>query len=347
MSSSPAVLEIKNLSLSFMINGKPAYAVHSVNLTLHKGEITALVGESGCGKTMTALSCMGLQPQNAEVSGSVKLGQTELLSLTEKQWRSVRSSRISMVFQEPLTALNPLLKIKRQVTEGAVAHGMDKKAAESRALELLAKTGLPAPRRIMECYPHQLSGGQRQRIMIAAAMMDSPDIIIADEPTASLDVTIQTQIMHLLKDLVHETDTALLIITHDLAMVRTMCTSVSVMYRGRIIESGSADSVFGSPLHPYTRALLNSVPSAARSGKKLSAISGSVPALGTEEIYGCGFAGRCSECFLPCMNSQPQHVLIRAADGGEHMVACWQYRQASDTADAAVVAESVSGERIQ
>lgn len=306
MISQTNVLEIEKLSLFFMVKHKPAYALRSVSLNIQRGETAALVGESGCGKTMTALSCMGLQPPQSVISdGSVRLCGREILDCTEVQWQKIRGSEIAMIFQEPASALNPLVKAGDQIAEAGIVHGMDHKTAKKAALELMDKTGLPAPSRLYSCYPFQLSGGQQQRVMIAAALMNNPALLIADEPTSSLDVTIQAQIMELLRSLNRISMTAVLLITHDLGIVRYMCDKVFIMYAGTIVESGNVELVFSEPRHPYTKRLLESLPSAEKRGKKLKTIEGSVPSLENRPEYGCVFFERCRFHMDVCRSETP------------------------------------------
>jgi len=315
------VLEIQNLSLCFKIAGRRAYAIQNVSLSISRGKTVALVGESGCGKTMTALTCMGLEPPSSAVAcGTILLNGKNILSCTEKEWQEIRGKKISMIFQEPMSALNPLVKVGQQVMESGIVHGMDKKMAEHRALDLLDKTGLPSPKRLADCYPHQLSGGQRQRIMIASALMNSPDVLIADEPTTSLDVTIQTQIIDLLKDLNRTMHMAVLFITHDLGIVKRICDDIYIMYAGRIVESGDTGLVNSHPEHLYTRALIDSIPAADKRGHPLKAIEGTVPMLGNRADDGCEFYPRCPCRRDICTLSFPEQYGFK-----DHAVWCHLY----------------------
>lgn len=234
-----SVCKVKNFSLSFVQDKKEYAAVRDVNMEIAPGEIVALIGESGCGKSVTALSMIGLQPENARVSGSIRFGDEELLTLNDREWSFYRGDRISMIFQEPMTALNPLIKVGKQIQENVLLHQkVTGEAAVKQVLEVLKQVGLPDVERIYQSYPHQLSGGQRQRIMIAMAFVNNPDLLIADEPTTALDVTIQAQIMDLMKKMNRERQTAVLLISHDLGVIRDLCSRVYIMYAGRVVESG-------------------------------------------------------------------------------------------------------------
>lgn len=271
------VLSINNFSLSFMMNSKNAYALKDISLHIKEGEMVALVGESGCGKTMTALSCMGLQPENAVISGSIKLSDNDILKFSRKEWNSFRGKDISMIFQEPMTSLNPLEKVGKQIEVTGILHGMNKADAQKKALSLMEQVNIENPHQLYNSYPHQLSGGQRQRIMIASALMNSPKLLIADEPTTALDVTTQEQIMNLLLEMNKKMNTAVLLVTHDLLLVKRLCTRVYIMYAGSILESGNTSNVLGNPIHPYTKGLLGALPSAAKKNERLSTIQGVVP----------------------------------------------------------------------
>jgi peptide/nickel transport system ATP-binding protein len=293
-------------------------AVHQVSFTLEPGHRTGLIGESGSGKTLTALAIMGLLPDGLSASGSVRYAGRDLLALPERELCKVRGDRMSMIFQEPMTALNPVMSIGEQVAEPLRIHrGMPRGEAHRAALRALQRVRLPDAAEKMHAYPHQLSGGQRQRAMIAMATSCSPDVLIADEPTTALDVTVQAEILTLLAGLVEEQGMTLLLITHDLPVVANVCQRVLVLYGGRIVEDGSVDDVFAAPRHPYTGALLDAIPPLDDDlpSRKLAAIPGSVPGLG-EFPPGCPFRNRCPRADAACVEMPPL-----AGDG--HRAACW------------------------
>lgn len=300
------ICNMKNFSLDFQQDGKLLRAVNSIDLEIHAGEMVALIGESGCGKTMTALSLIGLTPENAKLSGSIQFKGQELLQLKEEEWETYRGNRISMIFQEPMTALNPLIKVGKQIGENIHIHRkVTKEEEKEEVLAMLHMVGLPDVERISQCYPHQLSGGQRQRVMIAMAFVNKPDLLLADEPTTALDVTIQAQIMELMKKMNQETHTAVLLISHDLGVIRNMCSRVYIMYAGRIVESGRVSDVLEDPIHPYTRGLVAAIPSAGKKGKELYSIPGTVPALDQRSNQGCPFSNRCFAADACCEDKTP------------------------------------------
>jgi oligopeptide/dipeptide ABC transporter ATP-binding protein len=294
--------------------------VEDLSFDIMPGEAFGLVGESGCGKSVTALSILRLiaSPPLAITGGRIEFGGRDLLKLSEAEIRDVRGGEIAMIFQEPMTSLNPVFTIGDQIGETLTIHrSMSARAAASRAAELLDLVGIPAARAQLERYPHQLSGGQRQRAMIAMALACEPKLLIADEPTTALDVTVQAQILALIERLRREFGLACLLITHDLGVVGETCARVAVMYAGRIVEHGPTAEVFGRPRHRYTKALLETIPAANPPGKRLPAIQGNVPAPGRRGS-GCTFAERCAAPLARCAGERPQ--LVRA---GEHGVACW------------------------
>ncbi len=326
--SNPAgpLLEVKNLRTSFFGRGGEVKAVDDVSFTLAAGETLGLVGESGCGKSVTALSIMRLiaQPQGRILSGEVWLDGVDLLALSEVEMRSVRGAQIGMIFQEPLTSLNPVLSIGRQMTETLEIHlGMEKREALNRAAELLEMVQIPdAGSRLLD-YPHQLSGGQRQRVMIAIAVSCNPKLIIADEATTALDVTIQAQILELVSQLTRDFGTALMIITHNLGVVARYADRVNVMYAGQIRESGGADEIYGAPRHPYTAGLLGAVPRLDRpKGSRLQSIEGEVPDL-SDLPTGCAYRPRCPYVVDRCAVENPP--LTEVAD--DHTAACWEWQR--------------------
>ena len=287
-------LNVKNLVVDLQTESGMARAVDALNLTLQKGQTFALVGESGCGKSMTALSLLRLLPDNAVIqSGQVKLSEVDVFQLSENEMRAIRGRRISIIFQEPSTSLNPVMTVGDQILEVIFQHtALKGEAAHARALEWLTKVGLPEPARRMGSYPFEMSGGQLQRVMIAIALAAEPDLLIADEPTTALDVTIQAQILDLLKSLQKERGMAMLLITHDLAVVSGMADKVALMYAGQIVEVASAADFFIRPSHPYAKLLLQALPGEDLRGRQLAAIQGTVPPL-TQVFQGCRFAPRC------------------------------------------------------
>lgn len=319
-------LNVKNLVVDLQTESGMARAVDALNLTLQKGQTYALVGESGCGKSMTALSLLRLLPDNAVIqSGQVKLSDVDVFQLSENQMRSIRGRRISIIFQEPSTSLNPVMTVGDQILEVISQHTTLKgEAARGRALEWLTKVGLPEPARRMGSYPFEMSGGQLQRVMIAIALAAEPDLLIADEPTTALDVTIQAQILDLLKSLQKERGMAMLLITHDLAVVSGMADQVALMYAGQIVEVASAADFFVRPSHPYAKLLLQALPGEHLRGRQLAAIHGTVPAL-TQVFQGCRFAPRCPYQMTSCVEksvtmtalAEDHHVrCVRANDVG-------------------------------
>ena len=310
-----SVCKVRNFPLSFVQDKKEYAAVRDVNMEIAPGEIVALIGESGCGKSVTALSMIGLQPENARVSGSMRFGDEELLTFNDREWSFYRGDRISMIFQEPMTALNPLIKVGKQIQENVLLHQkVTGEAAVKQVLEVLKQVGLPDVERIYQSYPHQLSGGQRQRIMIAMAFVNNPDLLIADEPTTALDVTIQAQIMDLMKKMNRERQTAVLLISHDLGVIRDLCSRVYIMYAGRVVESGPVEYVLKEPVHPYTRGLAAAIPSAGRRGRELESIPGTVEPLQRRSKKGCPFAGRCFGAQSRCHEETPHSYSYRGRD---------------------------------
>ena len=281
-------------------------AVEGVDLTLEQGETLALVGESGCGKSITAASIMRLVPPPGRiVSGTVLFKGVDLLQLSGEQMREIRGNQIAMVFQDPMTSLNPVFTVGNQVAEGLRIHrGLSQDRAEAEAVEILSLVGIPAPRERLRDYPHQLSGGMRQRVMIAMALACRPELVIADEPTTALDVTIQAQILELLDRLKQETGMGLILITHNLGIVAERAHRTAIMYAGQIVELAQTNELFSNPLHPYTRGLLASLPEFAAPGQKLATIAGSVPDL-KQELAGCPFRERCPICDQTCATHKP------------------------------------------
>ncbi|NRF70072.1 ABC transporter ATP-binding protein [Aquincola sp. S2] len=301
------MLTIDNLKVALDAESGIVRAIDGLALAIRRGETFALVGESGCGKSMTALALMRLLPDNGQVtSGRVMIDQTDVLELPEAQMRGVRGGRIGMIFQEPSTSLNPVMKVGQQIVEAIEAHtALRGDAARAKAIEWLRRVGIPEPERRIDDYPFRMSGGQKQRVMIAMTLASEPDYLVADEPTTALDVTIQKQILDLLKDLQREQGMGLLLITHDLAVVKGMAHRVALMYAGQIIEVAEADQFFAAPQHPYARALLKALPDAGRRSETLAAIPGTVPPL-TMQFDGCRFAPRCPYALDYCHTTPPE-----------------------------------------
>ena len=316
------MLSVRNLSASFHTRAGIVRAVRNVSFDVAPGETLGIVGESGSGKSVTCYSMMGLipMPPGRIESGSAMLDGTDLLHCPEKELRSIRGKRISMIFQDPMTSLNPYLTIGEQVAEPLVIHERaGKKEARDRALEQLALVGIPDAEQRMDAYPHQFSGGMRQRVMIAMALANHPDLLIADEPTTALDVTIQAQILELMKDLQKKTHMGIIFITHNLGVVAEICDKVCVMYAGKMVEQGPVDDIFYNPSHPYTVGLLRSMPRVdAESHERLIPIEGTpVDMLNPPE--GCPFAPRCEHTMKICLKKMPPYVEI----GKDHRSACW------------------------
>ena len=318
------LLEVRNLQTHFVTRSGVVRAVDDVSWDVDEGETVALVGESGCGKSVSALSVLRLVagPAGRIVGGQVVFKGRDLLRLSEEEMRRVRGREIGMIFQEPMTSLNPVLSIGRQLTEGLEIHlGMIPMDARRRAAELLVMVGIPDPERRLTQYPHQFSGGMRQRMMIAMALACNPSLILADEPTTALDVTIQAQILELMKDLSRRFGVAMLIITHNLGVVARYADRVNVMYAGRIIERGTARELYGNPRHPYTLGLLRSVPRLDEPRRaRLDPIEGQPPDL-TQLPRGCAFAPRCAFCVERCLVEIPP---LRPVGEPTHVSACWE-----------------------
>ena len=304
--SSRVALEVTDLQTHFFTRLGVAKAVDGVSFSVNSGEIMGLVGESGSGKTVTGFSVIGLVDHPGRiVGGQIKVGNSYIHNLDEIQMRSVRGNKVAMIFQDPMMTLNPVLRIDTQMIEAILAHEkISKNAARERSLWALKKVGIPAAKERLNSYPHQLSGGMRQRVAIAIALLNKPDVIIADEPTTALDVTIQAQILKEVKDLAKESGTALVWITHDLSVVAGLADNISVMYAGRIVESGPVNSVLDNPLHPYTKGLLESVPKIGDNRHRLSQIAGMTPSL-LNLPSGCPFRPRCWKADDQCIQNPP------------------------------------------
>jgi peptide/nickel transport system ATP-binding protein len=305
---SNTVLEVNGLKTVFENNSNQVTIVNGIDFTVNKGEIVGIVGESGCGKSMTSLSIMNLLPQpfGKIAEGSISFMGKNLVGMDEKEMRKIRGGEISMIFQEPMTSLNPAYSIGKQIDEMILLHEKtNKKEARKKTIELLKKVSIPRAEEIVNEFPHKLSGGMRQRVMIAMAMACSPKLIIADEPTTALDVTIQAQILELMKKLQKEMDSSIILITHDLGVVAETCERVMVMYAGQIVEEGPVVDIFKNPSHPYTKGLLNSIPKLHERVEILEAIPGSVPSP-SEFKNGCRFASRCSMVEKQCLSDFPE-----------------------------------------
>ncbi len=323
-----SLLEVSDLGTWFYTRQGIVKAVDGVDFEVAAGETLAIVGESGCGKSMTALSLMRLipEPPGRIVSGSIKLAGRDLLKISEEEMRDVRGNEISMIFQEPMTSLNPVMTIGKQISEALILHrDMDRKAALKRAIEMLDLVRIPEPAQRAKEYPHQLSGGMRQRAMIAMALACNPKVLIADEPTTALDVTIQAQILELIVDLQREFSAAVILITHDLGVVAETAHRVIVMYAGRKVEEAAVGELFARPLHPYTVGLMNSIPrldlmrgQTDRSNERLQEIPGIVPPL-FDLPPGCAFAPRCSKADDKCRSERPAYEEKQPG----HWAACW------------------------
>ena len=318
----PPLLEIEDLSIFFHTEENIVKSVRNLDLTIHKGEALALVGESGCGKSVTALSAMRLipTPPGKFESGRILFEGQDLLQASEVEMQNIRGNEISMIFQEPMTSLNPIFTVGDQIIEAIRLH-QNKTASQARelALNVLHQVTIPSPEIRIDQYPHELSGGMKQRVMIAMAIVCQPALLIADEPTTALDVTIQAQILDLLDQLRKETQMSILLITHNLGIVAQYADRVAVMYSGKVVELAPVEKLFSSPAHPYTRGLLNSLP---KDGAKLETISGSVP----HPAYlpeGCAFYPRCTEKLDRCMKEIPPLVSIHGKNS--HQTACWLY----------------------
>ncbi|MBI6768013.1 ABC transporter ATP-binding protein [Pseudomonas syringae] len=311
------VLSISDLTVRFA--GAPANVVDGVSFSVTRGKTLAIVGESGCGKSVTSMGLMGLLPSTARVGASDSLLIDEaLLGMSEERLLDVRGNRMAMIFQEPMTSLNPVFTIGEQIAESVMRHqGLSDKAARQRALDMLEKVRVPDARQRLDAYPHELSGGMRQRAMIAMALANDPALIIADEPTTALDVTIQAQILSLIANLQTETGTAMILITHDLGVVAEVADEVMVMYAGRVVESGPVKILFDDPQHPYTIGLMGSMPSIGPREGRLATINGRVPTP-AEMPSGCRFAGRCPFVIQQCRDERPP--LLELSPG--HFAAC-------------------------
>jgi len=317
------LLDVDNLRVSFHTYAGEVKAVRGVSFELNEGETLAFVGESGCGKTVTAKAIMRLHPTNTtEIKEGSKViyKDQDVLAMSKKELSNYRGNEVSMIFQDPMTSLNPTMTVGKQIMEGLMLHrGLDKKAAREEAINMLKLVKIPDAEKRVDAYPHEMSGGMRQRVMIAIALACNPTLLIADEPTTALDVTIQAQIMELLSELKKELNTAIILVTHDLGVVADFADKIQVMYAGQVIERGSVQEIFKNAKHPYTWALLASVPRLDSENKKdLYALQGTPPDL-INELNHCPFAARCEYCMQICKEAMPEETLV----DGTHKVSCW------------------------
>jgi len=328
------LLDVRGLKTSFKLREGTVRAVTGVDFYIRRGEILGLVGESGCGKSVTSLSIMRLvAPPGVIEEGEVVFDGQDLLKIPIDDMRAVRGNRISMIFQQPTSSLNPVMQTGRQIGEVLEIHrGAKRKAARERAMELMRMVGIPDPKRRLDAYPHEMSGGMAQRVMIAMALACEPELLIADEPTTALDVTIQAQILDLMRRLQRETGTAIILITHDLGVVAEMCDRVAVMYAGEIIEQTDTRTLFRKPLHPYTQGLIGSVPILGQPKDELSVIPGMVPNL-IDLPAGCRFAPRCrAREEFQVSPAADMHPHLRTYSG-DHTIRCWLYHTSEETPD--------------
>lgn len=330
------LLQLHNLNVSFWTERDYLHAIHDVTFDVKKGEIVGIVGESGCGKSVTADAILQLHDnETTDYTGEITFESKNLLSLSERDLRKIRGNRISMIFQDPMSSLNPVFTIGHQLIESLKVHKkLSRKDARKRAIEILRMVGIPSPEIRIDEYPHQLSGGMRQRVMIAIAICCEPQLLIADEPTTALDVTIQSQILQVLKDLQEKNGMSIIMITHDLGVVAETCQRVVVMYLGQVIEVGTVNQIFDTPLHPYTKGLLQSMPSPnSNPDEPLYEIHGTVPPLNAIPI-GCRFANRCPFATEQCRTSNPSLEDFNES----HQIRCWNYKN--------IVEEEVSYARV-
>lgn len=338
------LLSIRNLKTTFFTHVGQVQAVRGVSLDIERGEAVGIVGESGCGKSVMSMSIIGLvAPPGKIVEGEVLFNGQDLTKLPDHELRKIRGNKISMIFQDPMTSLNPVQKISAQLIEVLRLHeGMNKEQAWKRAVELLRLVGIPSPESRMNQYPFEFSGGMRQRVMIAMSLACNPDLLIADEPTTALDVTIQAQILELMKDLRSKINSSIILITHDLGVVANLCDSIRVMYAGLIVEEGKTRDIFYEPRHPYTWGLLKSIPKINKDTKeRLIPIDGQPPDL-LKPPTGCAFASRCEYAMAICQQQQPPS--FKAGSGEGHLSACWlNHPQAESLAKPLFAAQSQQG----
>ena len=334
MNHSEILLEIKDLCVEFKTMAGTVHAVDHLSYTLHRGEKLGIVGESGSGKSVSSLAMMQLipNPPGKVTGGQILYNGKDLVKLSEREMEKIRGNEISMIFQEPMTSLNPIIRCGKQIAESLQLHrGMKKKEAMEEAIKMMQAVGIANPQARAYEYPHQMSGGMRQRVMIAMALACQPQILIADEPTTALDVTIQAQILDLIRDLNQKMNTSVVFITHDLGVVSELCDTVIVMYNGHIVEKAPVADIFREPLHPYTQGLLSAIPRITKERKPLSTIEGMVPNP-VERIKGCRFWPRCPKACERCRKEEPSVFSV----GENRQVRCWLYAQADNGSQEAV-----------
>lgn len=334
------LLEVKNLKVSFHTYAGEVQAVRGVSFKVNPGECMAIVGESGSGKTVTSKAVLGLiatPPGEIKKESEILFEGKDILKFTEKEWRAFRGKEAAMIFQDPMTSLNPTMKVGKQIMESIILHNkVSKSEAREQAIELLRKVNIPNPEDRLNQYPYEFSGGMRQRVVIAIALACNPKLMIADEPTTALDVTIQAQILDLIRDLNQSMNTSVVFITHDLGVVSELCDTVMVMYNGRMVEKASAEDIFEEPLHPYTQGLLSAIPRITKERAPLSTIEGMVPNP-TEYIEGCRFCPRCPKATERCRQQEPP-----VFEHGARQVRCWLCE--TETAKAASETETMGGD---
>lgn len=321
------ILTIRDLKVAFQVKGKLAYALDGINIDIPRGKIVGIVGESGCGKSMTAMSIMGLIKNPGKiVGGSIDFCGTELTKTSVRDYAKIRGKDISMIFQEPMTSLNPVVKVGKQVMEAIILHEkISKEEAKMRVIEIFNEVGIPEAEKRFNSYPHELSGGLRQRVMIGMAMICKPKLLIADEPTTALDVTIEAQILKLMKKLCESVGTSIIMITHNMGVVAEICDYVYVMYAGRVVESTLTKTLFNETAHPYTNGLLKSIPTIGKKQDRLYTIKGNVPNI-LNLPEGCRFVDRCDYAQDICFSSRPADEYIK----DNHMVSCFLHKRIED-----------------
>ena len=321
------ILTIRDLKVAFQVRGRDAYALDGINIDIPKGKIVGIVGESGCGKSMTAMSIMGLIKNPGKiVGGSIDFCGTELTKMSVRDYAKIRGKDISMIFQEPMTSLNPVVKVGKQVMEAIILHEkISKEEAKNRVIEIFNEVGIPEAEKRFNSYPHELSGGLRQRVMIGMAMICKPKLLIADEPTTALDVTIEAQILKLMKKLCESVGTSIIMITHNMGVVAEICDYVYVMYAGRVVESTLTKTLFNETAHPYTNGLLKSIPTIGKKQDRLYTIKGNVPNI-LNLPKGCRFVDRCDYAQDICFSSRPADEYIK----DNHMVSCFLHKRIED-----------------
>ncbi len=321
------ILTIRDLKVAFQVRGRDAYALDGINIDIPRGRIVGIVGESGCGKSMTAMSIMGLIKKPGRiVAGSIDFCGRDLIKIGKKEYADIRGGDISMIFQEPMTSLNPVVKVGKQVMEAIILHEhISKPEAKQRVIEVFNEVGIPESEKRFNSYPHELSGGLRQRVMIGMAMICKPKLLIADEPTTALDVTIEAQILRLMKRLCEESGTSIIMITHNMGVVAEICDYVYVMYAGRVVESAPTKALFSETAHPYTSGLLKSIPTIGKRQNRLYTIKGNVPNI-LNLPKGCRFADRCDFAKKICCSDRPKDEYITDS----HMVSCFLHKRIED-----------------